>query len=332
MRFERAELHNHSVESDGSLSVRELMEYAEEHRFGVVALTNHNTCSGFEKAEYWIKKDGRKLSLIKGVEITTFYGHILALGVSDMINWTDLDPGLPEPFLRRIRGNGAVCIGIAHPFCLGRPVTAGCRFDMDVHDWSLIDYLEVFNTGAGSGKRSDTFMGNEKALQKWEELVLEGYHLSAVSGKDLHKPPKDDKGVMTTYTVWDEGDQEDISPAERTLGAILRQRTMVTKGPLLWGKVSNGQLLIELHINEITDVGRNSNLLLWIKSNSVQEKDTVAQHPLRGYALQEGVNLFSIPLPTKADTAVIRLYKEDTDFDNLLAAGVIVRWKEDETE
>ena len=46
MKFIRAELHNHSTESDGALSVESLAAYAAEKNFGVLALTDHNTTSG----------------------------------------------------------------------------------------------------------------------------------------------------------------------------------------------------------------------------------------------------------------------------------------------
>ncbi|MDY2939309.1 MAG: PHP domain-containing protein, partial [Fusicatenibacter sp.] len=82
VRFQRAELHNHTTESDGKLTVSELMNYAAEEDFGVIALTDHNTVSGHEKAEETIRREKLPLSLICGVEATTFYGHILALGTS----------------------------------------------------------------------------------------------------------------------------------------------------------------------------------------------------------------------------------------------------------
>ena len=50
MKFIRAELHNHSTESDGALSVETLAAYAAEKNFGVLALTDHNTTSGHAKA------------------------------------------------------------------------------------------------------------------------------------------------------------------------------------------------------------------------------------------------------------------------------------------
>ena len=103
MKFIRAELHNHSTESDGALSVETLAAYAAEKNFGVLALTDHNTTSGHAKAYDAIRRAGYALALLPGVEITTFFGHILALGLVQMPDITTLDPRAPEPFFAMLR-------------------------------------------------------------------------------------------------------------------------------------------------------------------------------------------------------------------------------------
>ena len=108
MKFIRAELHNHSTESDGALSVESLAAYAAEKNFGVLALTDHNTTSGHAKAYDAIRRAGYALALLPGVEITTFFGHILALGLVQMPDITTLDPRAPEPFFAMLRTAGAV--------------------------------------------------------------------------------------------------------------------------------------------------------------------------------------------------------------------------------
>lgn len=103
MKFIRAELHNHSTESDGALSVESLAAYAAEKNYGVLALTDHNTTSGHAKAYDAIRRAGYALALLPGVEITTFFGHILALGLVQMPDITTLDPRAPEPFFAMLR-------------------------------------------------------------------------------------------------------------------------------------------------------------------------------------------------------------------------------------
>lgn len=125
MRYQRAELHNHSVESDGSMTPGELMEWAEEHSYEVIALTDHNTCSGHQKARKAIQEKNLSVSLLEGVEVTIFYGHILALGMKHMVDFSDLDPGAPEGFLKKLRAEGAAAIGLAHPFLSGTACGSG---------------------------------------------------------------------------------------------------------------------------------------------------------------------------------------------------------------
>lgn len=109
MRYQRVELHNHSTESDGEMTAAELMRWAEKEAYGVVALTDHNTCSGHEKAERTIQEEQLHIQLLKGIEVTTFYGHILALGIEHMIDFTNLDPRAPEKFLRKIESSRRRC-------------------------------------------------------------------------------------------------------------------------------------------------------------------------------------------------------------------------------
>lgn len=332
MRYQRVELHNHSTESDGTMTASELMLWAEKEDYGVVALTDHNTCSGHGKAEKTIREERLQIELLKGVEVTTFYGHILALGIEHMINFTDLDPRAPEKFLGRLRAAGAAVIGLAHPFCLGRPVTAGCRMDMEIHDWGQIDYIEVFNTSGGTEEMSGRILGNRQALEFWEEKVLEGYCLAAVSGKDIHqKPPK--LPVMITYALLEneeERKKEDLSNA--VLGAIMRQKTIVTKGPLLKAWAEEDDLWVEVdHSSEY----ENWNLkwkactpVLWIRGKQVEKEIPIC--------FTKCTEKIKIPGVLKEEqevdlhgyhTVVLRMYDKNCGYENLLAAGISVRWK-----
>jgi len=232
--FIRAELHNHTIHSDGALTPEQLSQYAQDHEFQVIALTDHNTASGQEEMQAMISQHNMDLSLIKGIEMTTYYGHVLGLGMTRMIDFSDLDPRHPEPFFVSMRKNGARAIGLAHPFCIGKPIMVGCRFEMEVHDWSLIDYIEIYNTSAQSNDSSVSdecfFTGNGQAVDFWKDKVLQGYRLAAVTGKDIHKAPEDNDVFITFCEV----DEKDMRPnSEKALSSILTQRTMVTKGPLI---------------------------------------------------------------------------------------------------
>ena len=317
MIFQRAELHNHTTESDGSLSVRELMHLADEKGYGVLALTDHNTCSGHRLAEQVIKDDGLSTDLIRGVELTTFYGHVLTLGMNDMISFSDLDPNAPEGFFKKLRANGARAIGLAHPFCLGRPVMAGCRFDMKIHDWNVLDYIEVFKTSSGMDEHAEKIIGNENALRLWEDKVLSGFRLAAVTGKDIHRRPADIP-CMITYAVLQD-DESEKNRADAVIGAILRQRTLVTKGPLMWAGIRDGKLVLS--------IDNSSDYFGWNRKYTDVSPLLLIRDD-RGHEMSHEIDIsekeIGLEIPDGADRFVLRLYDRDAAFRSLLCAGIYV--------
>lgn len=77
------DLHVHSDCSDGTLSPEELVIHAHEHRLYAIALTDHDTIAGIERAEKKAEEYG--IELIPGIEFSTNYKgkdvHILGLGI-----------------------------------------------------------------------------------------------------------------------------------------------------------------------------------------------------------------------------------------------------------
>ncbi|MBO3445467.1 CehA/McbA family metallohydrolase [Clostridium sp. CCUG 7971] len=119
--FKRFELHNHTNESDGSLSVNELINYMADSKVDIVAITDHNTISGHEKCKKILKNSNIPIEAIYGVELTTYYGHVLCLNLSEYVNWEDINYHNPEILFEKIRKLGGL-VGIAHPFSKGAPL------------------------------------------------------------------------------------------------------------------------------------------------------------------------------------------------------------------
>ena len=67
-------LHTHSNNSDGSLSVEDLIRVLQEYRYDLIALTDHDTVSGNELA-----KEISDISFIEGIEITSYIPSELGL-------------------------------------------------------------------------------------------------------------------------------------------------------------------------------------------------------------------------------------------------------------
>lgn len=64
----KIDLHTHSTYSDGTLTPKELIEYAKVKSLSAVALTDHDTIDGLEEAEVTAKELG--IELVNGVEIS----------------------------------------------------------------------------------------------------------------------------------------------------------------------------------------------------------------------------------------------------------------------
>jgi predicted metal-dependent phosphoesterase TrpH len=89
------DLHTHSLRSDGSDTPREVIEHAREAGLDVVALTDHDTTSGWSEAQH--AADNCSITLMKGIELSTRNNgksqHLLGYGfdpgheaIADMLN------------------------------------------------------------------------------------------------------------------------------------------------------------------------------------------------------------------------------------------------------
>lgn len=224
-RFKRLELHNHTVESDGSLTCQELTEYLAADHVDAFAITDHNTTSGQKKIEQLLEEKHYPISLIRGMEYTTYFGHILCLNLSKYVPWNSIDQHRPELLFEAAREKGAL-VGIAHPFSYGDPFARGCRFEMTVSDYSKVDFIEIFNNP------EPLHEVNERGTNLWISLIFSGYQITATSGMDLHNRAK----LAGCYATYIEGKNGGNIASELDT-AIHTHRTWVSKGALLLTEV-----------------------------------------------------------------------------------------------
>ncbi len=168
------ELHCHTLHSDGSFSVKELLDTAKARHLSGICLTDHNTVSGWDEVDLYAD-----IPVLKGTEYTTYHGHILSLNAGKMIdcfNITNIDREL-----RIIRESGGL-VGMAHPYQLGTPICTGGRWDYDVKDFSLVNYMEIWSEG-------EMLMtpANHRARKWWLSLLDEGYRIAPTFGRDWHR-------------------------------------------------------------------------------------------------------------------------------------------------
>ncbi len=209
------ELHCHTLHSDGSFAVSNLIAAAKERRLEGVSLTDHNTFSG------WAEADRFDFPVLKGMEWTTYFGHMKVIGFSEYVDWSDATPDNIDGKMREIKKQDTL-IGIAHPFQLGTPVCTGGHWDFKVRDYSLVDYLEIWSEGCPYMNTANT-----KAVKMWHDLLDEGYRITPTFGRDWHSLTDNHSPAACTYLLCDEGD---LTP-EKMKQAIRYGRTVVSVGP-----------------------------------------------------------------------------------------------------
>lgn len=214
MKFLPCELHCHTLHSDGSFEVKELQRSAIACGLSVIALTDHNTSSGFDEVDNTI------IPVIKGIEWTTYFGHMLVLGANGFTDWRDALPDNIDEKIKAVKADNGL-VGVAHPFQIGSPVCTGGRWEFKVRDWNMVDYIEVWHEDISTSRGE-----NERALSFWTELLDKGYHIAASYGRDWHRQEKSGEYGCTYLGL------DDIS-AQGALDALKNGRTVISTGALL---------------------------------------------------------------------------------------------------
>ena len=206
------ELHCHTLHSDGSFSVKELIDTAKARHLSGICLTDHNTVSGWYEADLY-----SDISVLKGTEYTTYHGHILSLNAGRMIDCFDITDIDRE--LRIIRESGGL-VGMAHPYQLGTPICTGGRWEYDVKDFSLVNYMEIWSEG-------EMLMtpANHRARKWWLSLLDKGYRIAPTFGRDWHRTAGNKLTGACTFLHID----GEITP-EKMKDAIRNGRTQLSLG------------------------------------------------------------------------------------------------------
>lgn len=189
----RGDLHAHSFHSDGSWDVPELVEFMRGRGLDFVTLSDHNTIAGLSH-HHSLADDG--LVTLGGIELSTFYGHALALGVDRWYDWhVGADDILTMPQLAETVTNGGAFFVIAHPMAVGDPECCGCHWEHEDMMPGNAPAVEVWN-----GYWANY---NEQGLQLYYRWLNQGHRLVATSGTDIHsRPPQDSRGRAAANVVY----------------------------------------------------------------------------------------------------------------------------------
>ncbi len=181
----RIDMHVHSkYSSDGKEEIEDIIKQAKRVGLGGIAITDHNSTEGWKEAVEFGKKHG--IIVIRGEEVSSSKGHILAYGIREKI-----EKGLsPEETVKEIKKQGGVAIA-AHPYRISNGLGNAVR-KVD------FDAIEVLNS------RSPRFI-NKKA-----ERLAKDMGKPMTGGSDAHEIHE----IGAAYTVfpdWVEDEDDAIN-------------------------------------------------------------------------------------------------------------------------
>lgn len=220
-RWYVGDFHSHTIESDGTPTIDELVAFAESRGLDFLLMSEHNTVS--QLSWYAAKQEKTPVLLLPGMEFTTYAGHANTIGTT---TWLDHRIGV-----RGATIEGAIAdthaqrglFSISHPLLNVGDLCIGCGWQYAV-DPTTVDGVEVMG-GIFSG------------VAFWEDLLERGSHAAALGGSDDHRGGEGDGPLYSplaspTTLVW-----ADELSVEGILRGIRDGRTVVkiegTHGPMI---------------------------------------------------------------------------------------------------
>ena len=179
----------HTAHSDGSCDVAgtrapcptiHTVSAARDAGLDFVAITDHNTITQLADIAT-LQARFPKTMLIPGTEITTFNGNANVIGNTDFLDFQLGSPRLPtlNKLFDQADAAGAF-VSVNHPGLPSGEICMGCGWTVKDTDWSRVTAIEVAN---GSSLRTG---GPAAGLRFWDNLLQQGYRLTAIGGSDNH--------------------------------------------------------------------------------------------------------------------------------------------------
>jgi predicted metal-dependent phosphoesterase TrpH len=208
-RWIAADLHAHTIHSDGVETIGALAERAHEAGLDALFVTEHNTdahlphLSGASFA-------ASSPVLLPGEEVTTYPGHFNALGIRAWVEFRHADAAGVARAIDDIHAQGAIA-SVNHPTSAAIPWLHGTDLELDA--------IEIWN---GPWSEED-----DRAIELWDALLGGGRRVVAVGGSDTHGPAGHEEPIGTP-TTWVFADGPDLSAV---IGAIRAGRVALTGDP-----------------------------------------------------------------------------------------------------
>lgn len=227
----RGDLHTHTHHSDGDQDLSTSIQTARSRGLDFIALTDHNTISGLDEIPSLAEPD---FLVIRGMELTTFWGHALSLGAKEWVDWRTGPGHSMAEIAKEVHAKGQIFV-IAHPCVPSGPCCTGCGWEYTDVWPGPARFVEVWN-GPWRGDGSS----NRHGLEHWYTWLNQGQRMVGTTGTDRHSPrdPVDGNGYSHIYA--DELSENGI------LEALKRGHLYLSNGPELdftcW--LENGEIFI----------------------------------------------------------------------------------------
>lgn len=216
-RWIPVDLHSHTLHSDGAETPAQLAQRARARGIEALFVTDHNTDAHLPDLAQIDEP-----VLLPGEEVTTYRGHLNALGISSWIDFRFASAEGIAGAIEEVHRQGGI-VSVNHPASDGDPWLHGVDLDLDA--------IEVWN---GPWSPED-----DEALAWWDGLVASGRRVAAVGGSDTHGPGVGEQpvGTPTTWIFASSPMLGEVVSALRA-GRVVLTRDPTTAPPVLWAETA----------------------------------------------------------------------------------------------
>jgi predicted metal-dependent phosphoesterase TrpH len=202
-RWIAADLHSHTLHSDGVETIAALSRRARAAGIEALFVTDHNTDAHLPELDAVASP-----SLLPGEEVTTYRGHLNALGTGRWVEFRYATARGVAGAIAEIHAQGGLA-SVNHPTSVDIPWRHGSDLEFDC--------VEVWN-GPWSAE-------DDAALDWWEAILGTGRRVTAIGGSDTHGPGPDEQpvGRPTTWIL-----ASDLT-LPTLLGAVRGGRVVLTR-------------------------------------------------------------------------------------------------------
>lgn len=214
-----ADLHQHSIYSDGKNTPLDMYLYNAAMGYGFAALSDHDSVDGNGEFISAAERTGA-VAVIGGVEISSSdKGHINALGTANTYNSKFASADDVKASIARAKSDGAY-VQINHP---ARGGGKGFAYIDDLPEFGFDGY-ELWNGRNAPSPLSGT---NLQAKNIWFDNLNNGFYIPATAGSDNHGFAEQNVGMPRTYV------RASDTTVEGFMQAIKAGRSFLSNGPVI---------------------------------------------------------------------------------------------------